>query len=308
MRHTLLILGTCFSALLVSTNVCAQPGELRQLTYSFQKGSRIILVSVIDSSSGTSGLIMSEDPTRNEHAPDYYRTERWLSVSRPQFDNMWSAITANSAQKFAQAKNDRRYYDLVNNYVFTIQELSGLQKNYVVPKDKASSALATLATQFRDYAKDVLVQTTAPARKVTGAEIVEYGLLRKVKPKGGFVDLPNSLAGKAHKGVASQLVKKTGTIKASIGTTFGIGLRFLGEPEGAVVTSHLRWIHPTLTDPASHHSSDVNEWEGTFHIADMRYVSHTFDQEWELVPGKWTIQAVYGGKVLAEKTFDVSRP
>jgi hypothetical protein len=35
------------------------------------------------------------------------------------------------------------------------------------------------------------------------------------------------------------------------------------------------------------------------------YIGYTFDNEWELVPGQWTIQILVGSKVMAEKTFNI---
>ena len=150
----------------------------------------------------------------------------------------------------------------------------------------------------------ILACASVHAQKVTGAEIVEYGIIKKIISQG-LLDAPKTLTGKTNNAIVDELVQSTTTIEASIGTTFGIFVKLLGEPEGAVVTSHFRCIHPKLTDPVSGHSGETDEWESPRPIGTPRYVSYTFDHEWELVPGKWTIQVLDGGKVLAEKTFDV---
>jgi hypothetical protein len=153
----------------------------------------------------------------------------------------------------------------------------------------------------------ILGSTSVYGQKVTGAEIVDYGILKKVKSEG-TLDAPNTISGKVNNVMASQLVRSTTTIKAAVGTTFGIFVKLLGEPDGAVVTSHFRCIHPKLTDPASARSSETDDWESPRPIGMPRYVSYTFDRDWELVAGKWTIQVLFDGKVLAEKTFDVIAP
>jgi Domain of unknown function (DUF3859) len=150
----------------------------------------------------------------------------------------------------------------------------------------------------------LLAGGTVQAQKVTGAEILEYGTLKKVV-SAGRIDSPNTIAGKANYAIAEQLVQMTSTINASIGTTFGILVKLLGEPEAAVVTAHFRCTHPRLTDPASLHTGEIDEWDSPRPIGTPRYVSYTFDYEWELVPGKWTLQVLQDGKVLAEKTFYV---
>jgi hypothetical protein len=153
----------------------------------------------------------------------------------------------------------------------------------------------------------ILGVTSVHAQKVTGAEIIEYGILKKIKSEG-LLDAPNSLSGKTNNVIVSQIVQSTTTIKASIGITFGMLVKLLGEPEGAIVTSHFRCTHPSLTDPTSGRTGHTDDWESLRPIGTPRYVSYTFDRDWELVPGKWTIQVLSDGKVLAEKTFDVVAP
>jgi hypothetical protein len=153
----------------------------------------------------------------------------------------------------------------------------------------------------------ILGSTSVHGQKVSGAEIVEYGILKKIKSEG-TLDAPNTIAGKANNMIVLQLVQRTTTIKAAVGTTFGLFVKLLGEPDGAAVTCHFRCIHPLLTDPASGRSGESDDWESPRPIGASRYVSYTFDHGWELVPGKWTIQVLSDGKILAEKTFDVIAP
>ncbi len=153
----------------------------------------------------------------------------------------------------------------------------------------------------------VLTSGSLHAQKVTGAEIVDYGMLKKIKSEG-VLDAPDALTGKTNNVIASQLVQSTSTIKPTVGATFGILVKLLGEPNGAVITSHFRCIHPKLTDPVSGRSGESDDWESPRPIGAPRYVSYTFDHEWELVPGKWTIQVLYDGKIIAEKTFNVVAP
>src|SRR4029077_8397160 len=93
----------------------------------------------------------------------------------------------------------------------------------------------------------VVTATSVQAQKVTGAEIIEYGVLKKIK-SDGLLDAPETVAGKSNNVIASQLVETTSRVNASIGTTFGILVKLLGEPEGATVPSHFRCKHPKLTD------------------------------------------------------------
>ena len=120
----------------------------------------------------------------------------------------------------------------------------------------------------------ILGVTSVHAHKVTGAEIIEYGILKKIKAEG-LLDAPNSLSGKTNNVIVSQLVQSTITIKASIGTTFGMLVKLLGEPEGAIVTPHFRCTHPRLTDPTSGRTGHTDDWESLRPIGTPRYVKTT---------------------------------
>jgi len=51
----------------------------------------------------------------------------------------------------------------------------------------------------------ILASTSVYAQKVTGAEIVECGILKKIK-SDGVLDAPNALTGKVNNVIVSQLV------------------------------------------------------------------------------------------------------
>jgi len=152
-----------------------------------------------------------------------------------------------------------------------------------------------------------LVVTSVHAQKIAGAEIIEYGVLKKIKSEG-LLDAPNTVAGKSNNVIVAQLVENTSRVNASIGTTFGMLVKLLGEPKGAMITAHFRCIHPKLTEAVSGQTREADEWESPRPIGTPRYVSYTFDHDWEIKPGNWTIQVLSDGKVIAEKTFDVIAP
>jgi len=147
----------------------------------------------------------------------------------------------------------------------------------------------------------------ARAQEVTGAESVEFGVFEKLA-SGGLLDAPKSWDGEANGVIEAKLVKSTTDIKAAIGTSFGIRVKLTGEPKDTVVTCGFRWLHPKMTDVPSGLSSEVDGWESHRRIGHPRYIGYTFDNQWELVPGKWTIQVMLGRKIVAEKTFNVTVP
>jgi len=52
----------------------------------------------------------------------------------------------------------------------------------------------------------------------------------------------------------------------------------------------------------------VEEWPGIGVMGRSGYVGYTFDNDWELVPGQWTIEVSVGSTSRVEKTFNVSVP
>ena len=145
------------------------------------------------------------------------------------------------------------------------------------------------------------------APNVTSAEIVEYGVFEKISSRGQ-IKTEGVLSGEVEKGVQTRLKEQTSTIVAALGTSFGIRVRLTGNPSGEMVNCSIRWIHPKLTNPSSGQTSEQDQWQSLVPIGYPGSAGYTFDNPWELVPGKWTIQVIYESKVLAEKTFNVALP
>ena len=142
------------------------------------------------------------------------------------------------------------------------------------------------------------------AARVARAEIVEYGVFQKVAPDPD-VEAPKSLTGEIHGVVEAKLQEQTATIVAAVGTSFGIRVKFVGEPQDETITCSFRWIRPKLTDPATGKTTDRDEWQSQLQIGHGRYAGYTFDAPWELVSGKWKLEVVYQGKIVTEKIFEV---
>lgn len=113
------------------------------LMYTFQEGSTLIQVGLIDTPAAPRGFVL---------CPTSPRRQKGFRVSRPQFEQAWRALQSSGAGKFAGSAN--RTFDATKNYVFSVAHLpNGSQTNYVVPKHRASGALVSLARQFEGYAR-----------------------------------------------------------------------------------------------------------------------------------------------------------
>nr|WP_086938941.1 DUF3859 domain-containing protein [Thaumasiovibrio occultus] len=100
-----------------------------------------------------------------------------------------------------------------------------------------------------------------------------------------------------------QLISETRAIPALRGQQFGI--------EYDVAVDRLTVIHeiefPTLTDPKTgkqfdsiRHQREVGK--GT------NYLGYLFEEEWELVPGTWTLRVIVDDYVYIEEQMHIYRP
>jgi len=143
---------------------------------------------------------------------------------------------------------------------------------------------------------------TGPALRDVG--IVEYGRFERKKSSATSND--EQAPTKRGDVVAdARLIELTTEIPAVLGTSFGLRVKFIGEPIGATISCTAKCIHPKITDPASGRTTETEQWRNTGTIGSDGYIGYSFDNPSELVPGDWTIQIFTGSKLRAQKTFTV---
>lgn len=106
-------------------------------------------------------------------------------------------------------------------------------------------------------------------------------------------------------------VKRTRTVPAKLGVRFGFGYVVVGSPQGAKVTLRkvTRFPPPGLKSPAAKEALKFSEVAVTRTIGrEAGYVDYGFDDPWELVPGRWTIELWLGERRLAAQSFTVVKP
>ena len=150
----------------------------------------------------------------------------------------------------------------------------------------------------------LLTMLTQPPGKVV---IVEHGIYAPEREVGvrdvektsiGFV---RTIDGQAR----PELLEETTRIPAKVGTRFGIHFLFddCAGPEKYPVT--VRVHHPPMTNPKTGRTTRVEEWEMTGYPIIARFTGYLFEEEWEAVPGRWRIDLVVDGKVVARQKFRV---
>jgi uncharacterized protein DUF3859 len=136
-------------------------------------------------------------------------------------------------------------------------------------------------------------------------QIVEFGTFQKSDERGTMA-ASGSVQGQAHAVADAVLLEQTTDIHAKRGTSFGLRVSFSGNPSGERVSIQAKCHHPKFTDPATGRSREVEEWPGIGVMGRSGYVGYTFDNDWDLVPGQWTIEVSVGSTFRVGKTFNVS--
>lgn len=153
------------------------------------------------------------------------------------------------------------------------------------------------------FAAMALLRGHLLAATVEEVQIVKFGTFERAVP--GATANPDTIRGSAPASSGVTLLESTTNIHAHVGTSFGLLIKVMGGPVGAIVPITVRCRHPKQTDPVSGHSSEVDGWENTFTIGVEGSIGFTFENSWELAPGAWTFQIFSGSKLMAEKTFKV---
>jgi hypothetical protein len=132
-------------ALLVFGVTARAQTPTRTLMYTFQDDSAVILVGLIETPSSIRGFMTSPTTPGRKKA---------FKATRQQFDLAWRTLHSGGARKFAGDQSANRTFNTIQNYVFTAAHLpNGATTNFVVPKNRASPALVSLARQFERYAR-----------------------------------------------------------------------------------------------------------------------------------------------------------
>jgi hypothetical protein len=155
------------------------------------------------------------------------------------------------------------------------------------------------------FALIVAFAGSARAQEATGVEIIEYGLF-EIGPSLGEFAPPN--LGYRHEVIDSfRHTETTDTVLGRIGVAFGVRYRITGT--GIVpLRIVLRFPEQGLYSPEFREALHVDETEQYTLIGEEGYSGISFDEQWEIEPGFWTIEFWSGERKLGEKIFEVITP
>ena len=141
------------------------------------------------------------------------------------------------------------------------------------------------------------------------ATIVEFGIYEVVM-KGIQYKHNESTAGYAQEAVEVRLVEKTTTIPLKKGIVFGFEWEAQGLPDMPIKIA-MRVKHPRTTKPDGTVSTGFDEMLSFFPEKgriERRGDYYALSEDWEMLPGEWTLSMVFEGRVLCEKVFLVVAP
>ena len=102
-----------------------------------------------------------------------------------------------------------------------------------------------------------------------------------------------------------ELLSETEQIPATVGTVFGIRMVLDGETSASL---SFRWTFPAMQNPAN--GQIWSEMTGARKLSSDRVYPFLarINNDWEAVPGDWTLQVLRSEQVVAEKVFHVFVP
>jgi hypothetical protein len=107
-----------------------------------------------------------------------------------------------------------------------------------------------------------------------------------------------------------RFVSDSTDVPGKVGTQFGIEFRIDGAPAGDGVTLYLALTFPPQGIRNPNTGETMHDTRIAFpnvKIGTLSVLGYGFDNEWETVPGVWTEQIWYQNRVLAERSFTVSK-
>ena len=145
----------------------------------------------------------------------------------------------------------------------------------------------------------------AQTAQIDRIDIVEYGIY--TANIAGQQAAPNTAAGTVTTLNDIQHAATTQAIPAQQGVRFGFRFVVVGAPAGTVVPLHMVTIFPPpgLTNPATQQPKAQSEYDTTAPIGQTWFKGYTLTNDWEVMPGIWTMQIWYQGHKMAEQQFTV---
>jgi hypothetical protein len=132
----------------------------------------------------------------------------------------------------------------------------------------------------------------------------QYSAIAKASQKPAAEGIPFDAVTNVH------AKKRTRSILIGKGVNFGFEYEAVGSPRGEKATLHFVVIYPPpgLNKPGSSSPIPRDEYDRKVRIGVKgSYDGYELDNDWEMVPGDWTLEIWSGSNRLASETFTLVR-
>ena len=140
------------------------------------------------------------------------------------------------------------------------------------------------------------------------AEIIDSGVYRVSGVTTGYA-AGGTAAGKVGIHEKEELISASTTLRAEKGATFGYRYRIVGNYDGPAEGLEMRAIHPVLRGPDGRLSTTSTAGKLVVFVRGKAEdaVLYTLDQDFEVVPGEWTLEILLNRQVLLSRTFTLTQ-
>jgi hypothetical protein len=124
----------------------------------------------------------------------------------------------------------------------------------------------------------------------------------------GKVNAPGTSLGYVHEVDARAIpafVQQCPAVEVGVGDRIGLAVRVLGDLRVPSIQVATRVTHPPIRNPGEATSRVVDEWIWPLDTRYPRYTGWSFDHDWEVVAGTWTLEVLHEGRTLASRTLTV---
>jgi hypothetical protein len=97
-------------------------------------------------------------------------------------------------------------------------------------------------------------------------------------------------------------------IAARLGVRFGIGFTVRGTPVGQLVQIRRVWRFPPMTNPMTGVTLTRAANEIVCRLGESCFIGQFLAQDFEVIPGVWTVDVWFGDTKLLEQSFTLFQP
>lgn len=151
----------------------------------------------------------------------------------------------------------------------------------------------------------------AETSTVTGVTVITTGTYTAVTTSAPARSGQQSPTNTVGADVNWHFVAEGTDVRGEVGTEFGMQFRIDGAPSGEGVTLYLAisFPQPGIRNPNTGDRMETAKVAfPNMKIGELSVLGYGFDNAWEIVPGVWTLQIWYQDRMLAERSFTVSKP